>query len=155
MGDFNDRCSGTWDSDHTGSELGTRYDDSIKGNNLFQIINEPTHIKQQSATILDVIITDSPGYMINSGVWAPIGDPYHCSIFCTFETQMAIREKHKRHIWQYDKCDFELLNQHLLRAPWHQMYLYNNTHDAAKYFRELFLQKYVPFSTELPDLCSP
>ena len=33
-------------------------------NNLFQIINEPTRVMQNGATILDLIITNCPGYFV-------------------------------------------------------------------------------------------
>ena len=40
----------------------------LKQNNLFQIIPDPTHNTPTSATLLDIIITDSSGYIINFGL---------------------------------------------------------------------------------------
>ena len=83
LGDFNDKCL-AWDSQHIGSELKLNLFDLVTGNNLFQLINEPTHITPISSTLLDLIITDSPGFIIDSGISDPVGDPYHSSIFCKF-----------------------------------------------------------------------
>ena len=94
MGDLNDRCL-TYDSPHPDSELGTRLLDLVVTNNLFQIIDEPTHITSTSSSLLDLIITDSPGYILDSGVLAPIGDPYHSTVFCKFQIQYTTDKPYK------------------------------------------------------------
>ena len=45
-GDFNDRCL-SWGESHTNSELGDRLKDLINGNNMFQLITEPTRITEK------------------------------------------------------------------------------------------------------------
>ena len=90
--------------------------------------------------MLDLIITDSPGYMMNSGILPPIGDPYHCTIFCKFEFQLPRNEKYKREIWQYDKCDFQELNLELSQAPWDIIDTFNDINVAVKYFFDIFLK---------------
>ena len=74
LGDFNDRCL-DWSDDHRNSELGLEFKESIENNLLFQIISEPTYISHNYQSFFDLIITDSPGYVQNSGVGFPIGDP--------------------------------------------------------------------------------
>ena len=44
-------------------------------NNLSQVINEPTRITSIGATLLDLIITNCPGYFGNSGTLSP---PANC-----------------------------------------------------------------------------
>jgi 5-methylcytosine-specific restriction endonuclease McrBC regulatory subunit McrC len=44
-------------------------------NNLSQVINEPTRITSIGATLLDLIITNCPGYFGNSGTLSP---PENC-----------------------------------------------------------------------------
>ena len=72
MGDFNDVCT-VWESDHRGSELGLKLYDYINRNDLHQIVLEPTHISTDYANILDLLITDSPGYLQNQSLLPPIG----------------------------------------------------------------------------------
>ena len=117
LGDFNDKCI-TWDSKHEKSELGNKFHDLVTGNNLFQIIDELTHITETSAYLIDLIITDSPAYMIDSGTCAPLGDPYHCCIYCKFQIQTVRKKNYTRHIWKYDDCNFETLNEAIRTAPW-------------------------------------
>ena len=69
-GDFNDRSTSFYE-EHPTSELGVKLRDMVVQNNLFQLISEPTHFTDNSAYILDLIITDSPGYVTDSGVLPP------------------------------------------------------------------------------------
>jgi exonuclease III len=64
LGDFNDSTP-VWDSDHSKSELKLKLYDYINSHNLHQLILEPTYIRSTSANILDLLITDSPGYILN------------------------------------------------------------------------------------------
>ena len=146
LGDLNDRCI-TWNSNHTQSELGNKLLDLTTGNNLFQIIDEPTHITENSASLLDVIITDSPAYIIDSGTWPPLGDPFHCSIFCKFQLQFNREGKYKRHIFNYDQCNYDLMNAAVSAAPWNVLDIFDNVNEAEEYFTGLLTsicQDHVP-----------
>jgi hypothetical protein len=75
LGDLNDSCQ-KWDSDHNKSELGLKLYDFVNSNDLHQLITEPTHIDWRgTANILDLLITDSPGYILNQNqhLLPPIG----------------------------------------------------------------------------------
>ena len=65
VGDFNDRCT-HWDDRHERSEMGLKFYDYLNDLNLFQLVDEPTRITEDSASLLDLIITDSPGYIDES-----------------------------------------------------------------------------------------
>ena len=86
VGDFNNWCI-SWNDSHCNSELGARFKELIEGNIMFQLINEPTHITPNLQTVLDLIITASLGYILDSGVGHPIGDPYHCYVFSKLATR--------------------------------------------------------------------
>ena len=43
-------------------------DEIIKTNDLYQLINEPTNIRDESMTCIDLIITDQPNIFVESGV---------------------------------------------------------------------------------------
>ena len=93
---------------------------------------QPTHITANSSTLLDLIITDSPAYIIDSGTWPPVGDHYHSAVFCKFQIQYQPNYKFTRDIWKYDLCNFDELNEALLNAPWDILDLCNNLNDHVK-----------------------
>ena len=66
-GDFNCRSSQWWDLD-TESPEGAALDEFIETNKLHQLIEEPTNIRNDSMTCIDLIITDQPNLFVNSGV---------------------------------------------------------------------------------------
>ena len=138
LGDFNDKCI-SWEALHTGSELGQKFFDLVTGNNLFQLIKESTHITETSSSLLDLIITDSPGYIMDAGTWAPLGDPYHCSIYCKFQIQYPKDKKYTRHIWYYDQCNYDNLNEAILNAPWGVIDIFDDVDEAVDYFTDLLL----------------
>ena len=80
LGDFNDRCS-LWGRDHQTSELKFDLVNLLNNFHLSQLINEPT----QNNSILDLIITNCPGFIQSSGVDNPINDLDHCPIYGTMK----------------------------------------------------------------------
>ncbi len=123
VGDFNDKCM-TWDGDHSDSEMGFKLYNYINDMHFFQMIEEPTRVDDNgTASLLDLILTDSPGYMDQIGTLPPLSDLDH-SVIYGFITFVDYRPaKVKREVWYYNKADFELINRMLLDAPW---YIFGN-----------------------------
>ncbi len=80
VGDFNDRCI-HWEDRHEKSEMGLKFYNYLNDVNLFQLVDEPTRITDNSASLLDLIITDSPGFIDNLNVLPPIGDLDHNIVY--------------------------------------------------------------------------
>ena len=56
------------------------------------------------AHLLDLIIIDSTGLIMNSGVDEPIGDPYHGMVFCETSLSQSKDISYSRHVWHYKKA---------------------------------------------------
>ena len=54
----------------------------VSRHGLSQIINEPTRITDQTASLLDLIITDVPNDIIQTGTLSPVGTSDHAVVFC-------------------------------------------------------------------------
>ena len=81
---------------------------------LFQSISEPTHFKENSSSLIDLLLVSNKDRIIVSGV----GDPflhqdlrYHCPVFGVFNFSKPNIKCFKRRAWQYDRGDYELLRQ--------------------------------------------
>jgi exonuclease III len=70
MGDFNDTCT-QWDSDHELSDLKLKFYDFINDHDLHELVHKPTHILGPTANILDLLITNSPGYVNDLQILSP------------------------------------------------------------------------------------
>jgi hypothetical protein len=101
VGDFNDRCQ-QWEDNHSNSELGSKLVDAINTLNLNQMIAEPTRYLENSASILDLIITDSPGLVSNVTVSPPISTLDHCVISCSVAFTHSTERVYSRKIWDYN-----------------------------------------------------
>ena len=66
-GDFNVRSSSWW-SDDIDTVKGTWLESITSYYRLHQIINEPTHILPSPASCIELIFTNQPNLVINSGV---------------------------------------------------------------------------------------
>ena len=117
VGDFNDRCV-LFDEDHNNSELGNRLRDLIIANNLYQLIDKPTHFTQHSAYILDLIIVDCPGYVTEHGLLDSICNLHHLPVYSKLSIQRAKRKTIHREVWHYNNGDYTSLNAALINYNW-------------------------------------
>ena len=65
-GDFNCRSNHWWTED-TELPEGTALEELIESNNLFQLIEQPTHFSGNSRSCIDLIITDQPNLFVDNG----------------------------------------------------------------------------------------
>jgi hypothetical protein len=140
LGDFNDSTP-VWDSDHSKSELKLKLYDYINSHDLHQLILEPTYIRSTSANILDLIITDSPGYILNMNqhLLPPIGS-HHQTIYAELSIQYRRDKPYLREIWNYNKGDYPGLLIDLENAPWNVgLNTFDDIDDMADYWHKTFM----------------
>jgi hypothetical protein len=81
------------------------------------MIHEPTFYTDHSANILDILITDSPGFLNKIALLPPLGSD-HEVIISEFKIQYSRDKAYLREIWDYKKGDFENLVKELKDVPW-------------------------------------
>ena len=113
LGDFNDTCT-IWDSPHTNSELGNGLVNLLASLDLFQIVTEST----RKDHILDLIITDSPGFITKSGVDPPLANLDHCTIYGHLDFKHHSKASFSRTVFDYKNIDFDKMNDSFLFKPW-------------------------------------
>ena len=111
IGDFNYRCK-TWNSRPyiESKRLRNQLVEFSDLNNLAQLTDEP--IRGQS--ILDLIFTNIPTFVLNYGVCSPPDlDLDHSLIFIELDYIYPKPSKVSRKIWLYDQAEFNSLNWEL------------------------------------------
>ena len=84
---------------------------------LKQIINDPTRITPNSATLIDLILISDSLSCTSIGTIAPFCSDHHAIYFST--NFMNTKSKsYTRKIWQYDNADFNLYRQKLYECNW-------------------------------------
>ncbi len=140
LGDFNDRCV-HWDDRHASSEMGLKFYNFIHDRNLFQLVDEPTRITDTSDSLLDLIITDSPGFIDNVNTLPPLSDLDHNIIYgqLTFSSDRPINIR--RLVWNYNRADFQNLNNEFAAADWDMAFtLYEDVNDILDFYYDIIAQ---------------
>ena len=82
LGDFNAR-SKSWYSDDITTYEGSNIDSLTTTHGLHQLISQPTHLLPTSSTCIDLIFTDQPNLVVNSGAHPSLHKNCHHQItFC-------------------------------------------------------------------------
>ena len=133
LGDFNDQCN-VWHLPHLNSEVGNKLLDTLIQNNLYQIITEPTRYSDHSASLLDLIITDSPHMFLSFGISPPLANLDHCTIYCTLNIKLHRIKAFTRTVWDYNSADKGTLNEAMNNAPWDLPYiLYEDLNEVVEF----------------------
>jgi hypothetical protein len=147
LGDFNDRCK-QWTAPHPESELKENLVDLTSAFGLHQLINEPTYITSTSSNTLDLIFTDSPGYVIESGTLPPIGTSKHAVVYCRSTKTRLCDKPYKKEIWKYHESDVEGLNVAIGEFPFEDVLSdYTDINHIAELWTQLVIaiaEDYIP-----------
>ena len=109
-----------------------------------QLINQPT----REQYLLDLLITDSPNYFVESGVLPPISNLDHSIIYGYVKTSYCKNATISRKIWLYDEGNYDLLNSYLFSIDWNAFF-------APPVDIDELAKKLTNILTELSEMCIP
>ena len=108
---------------------------SEDGRNMFLSHFESSGL---SHSLLDLIITNSPGKAVDCDVLPPISNLDHCNIICKFTVSSCLNHNYKRTVWDFKNANMVALNDALVNAPWDVGY--DIFIDNVMYWSNLLLQ---------------
>ena len=118
-GDFNAQSQNWW-TDGNNTVEGLQLDNLLSDLSLSQIISEPTHFREHCLpTCIDLVITDQPNLVLNSGVRASL-DPFckHQITFCKINFSIPPPPVYKREIWQFNRANILAIKRAVSQFPW-------------------------------------
>ena len=102
------------------------------------MITEPTRYVGDTATLLDLIFTDSPHLCYHSGVSSPLANLDHCTIHCSINISTYKTNAFKRTVWDYKATNINEINESLNSVPWDTAYaLYDAIDEILSYNNSL------------------
>ena len=144
-GDFNVRSSSWW-SDDIDTVEGTRFESITSYYGLHQIINEPTHILPSSASCIDLIFTNQPNLVINSGVHPSLHENcHHQIIFAKINLKVYYPPPYKRQVWDYKKANIDAINLAIKSFNWEKAFNGKDINSQVKLFNETLLNIFSNF----------
>ena len=91
---------------------------------LYQSINEPTHFTEHSSSVIDLLFMSNKESLIVSGVGEPFLQQnirYHCPIYAIIKFSKPKYKSFERHIWYYDRGDYNALRNKARRVDWNSL----------------------------------
>ena len=117
-GDFNCRSCQWWGNDIESNE-GKLFEPLTADVGLHQLISEPTHIMGDSKSCIDLIFTDQPNLVIESGVHPSLHDHcHHQIVYGKLSVSNVALPPYTRRIWHYDKADFVSIMKSIEMLHW-------------------------------------
>ena len=105
VGDFNARSKSWWVHDITNRER-TQIESINSLYGFSQLISEPTRILQNSSSCIDLIFTDQPNLVINSGIKPSLHENCHHQITCAkFNLKIIYLPPYQRLVWDYKNAN--------------------------------------------------
>ena len=94
-----------WSGDSTTIES-TRFDFLVLIHGFHQLISEPTHILPNSLSCIDLICTDQPSFVVDSGVHSTLHENCHHQItYCKLNLKIECPPPYECLIWNCKRAD--------------------------------------------------
>ena len=88
---------------------------------FYQSIDQPTHFTENSSSLIDIILVRNKDNLLLSGVADPFLSQdlrYHCPIYGIFRFSKPKIKSFSRHVWYYDRGNFNLLREKATVIDW-------------------------------------
>ena len=105
LGDFNAKLRQWYDKDSSTSE-GISIENITSQFGLHQIINEPTHIIENSSSCIDLIFTSQPNLSVESGTQLSLHpNCHHQIIYSKFNLEVIYPPSYAFEVWHYQNSN--------------------------------------------------
>ena len=109
-GDFNAK-SCNWSINDTTTPAGAQLASITSLYGMKQLISVPTHILQQSSSCIDLIFTNQPNTVMDSGVDSFLHPKcHHQIIYSKPNLKMEYPSPYSRKVWGYNRAETDLIN---------------------------------------------
>ena len=127
------------------ADIGSREGNMLKytasSNSMVLHVNKPTRITKNKSSVLDQFISNCPRIVSDVDTLTPISTCDHSPIVAklTFKGKFPKKCAYPRHIWLYDKADYESFREALGAHDWENCFLNNEPSVAASRWTEDFM----------------
>ena len=144
LGDFSAKSSNWYNKDITSDE-GRNIEAVTSQNGLRQEINEPTHIRNNSSSCIDIIFNSQPNLLIESGVHPSLRpNCHHQIVFAKFNLDIVCPPPYEREIWHYQKANIDLIKREINSFDWEKAFSTIDTNKMVSIFNQTIIN--IPFN---------
>ena len=136
QGDFNAQSPNWWNDDKISIE-GARLEALSSFSGLHQLIKEPTHSMKNSASCIDLIFTNQPNLVIDSGVHPSLHISCHRQIvYCKLNLSIKFPPPYERLVWDYNKADTEKIKKFIEQVHWGNIFNHKKSPSTGSNFQQ-------------------
>ena len=111
LGDYNTRNTNWWHHDITTTE-GVQLETTTTIYGLQQLIDEPTHIRKNSSSCIDLIFANQPNLIVIKRTHPSLHENCQRQItFAKATLRVEYPPPYKRHVWNYAKANVNEINK--------------------------------------------
>ena len=145
MGDLNARSS-NWRKYDISNNEGVQIDSVTSTHGLEQLISEPTHILSDSSSCIDLIFTNQPNLVVDSGTHPSLHpNCHHQIIHCKINLQVEYPPHYQRHVWNYAKANKDAILSALQNVDWHRFFAKKTVHQQVNLLNDIILNVFTNF----------
>ena len=146
LGDFNARSSVWWTKDKTTTE-GTQIESLTSVHGFHKLISQPTHLLPQSSSCIDLIFTDQPNLIVDSGVHPSLHSNCHHQItHCKLNLNIEYPPPYEHLVWDYNKANVESIKKSIESVNWEIMFISKSIHKQVYIFNETLMNIFLNFA---------
>ena len=154
IGDFNAESCNWYSHDKKNFE-GSTIESITSQFGLHQLINEPTHLLQNSSSCIDLIFTSQPNIVVESGVHPSLHrNCHHQIIFAKFNLKIYYPPPYLREVWHYKEANADLIKRAISSFKWEKAFSNTNINEKVSLFNKTILNilnNYVSHETIIFD----
>ena len=140
-GDLNGHSQFWWPDGDTTPE-GREIENVLSSLGLSQLISEPTNFEpNKNPSCIDLVITDQPNLVLDSGTRASLDSfCHHQIVYCKVNFRIPPPPPFERKIWHFNRANSDAIKRSMTRFPWRQHLNTNNDPSwQVKTFTEILL----------------
>ena len=147
LGDFNAKSKNWW-PDGAPTIEGSRIVFLTNSYGSQQLISEPTHILENSSSCIDLILTDQPNLIMDSGTHPSLHPKcHHKIIFCKINLKIIYPPPYRRLVWDFKRACISSIRKAIKMVDWQFMFLDKDTHRQVSMFNDILMNiftNYIP-----------
>ena len=147
LGDFNAKLNNWCNSDKNTFE-GTKIESLMNQFCLKQVINEPTHILENSSSCIDLIFCSQSNLITKLGVHSSLHENcHHQIIFAELNLNICYPPPYEREVWYYNKAETDLIKAAISQFEWEKAFENTDANEKVSILNETILnimRNYIP-----------
>ena len=119
-----------------------------------QLITEHTHILENTSSCIDLIFTNQPKFLLDSGVHSTLHPKCHHKVI---DSKLNLKTEkpppYTPEILDHNKAETDLINLSIENVDWSNVFLGKSVHEHAKLFNQTILNIFHNFIPNKTILC--